>query len=777
MLEKTYKDLEIEKILNFVASYSHTDYGKEYFSENVKMYEDLTELDREVNISRVFFDMAIKGKLKDLYGLSYIPSIMEKISNKESIEGKEFRKIGEFLEDGYAIHKYYSGINDLLTDKLSDYKPLLDLKDQIFKVFTSEGEIKDNASIELKRIRNGINTVKHQLNVEFNKIKSKYIKYLSLDQPLERNGRLCIALKSENRNVIKGITVGRSDSGATLFVEPDTIIELNENLMDLFSQEKNEISRIISNLTFELQKNKFKIEKNIELIEYIDANIAKARYAKDMNAVFTLPQTTKKILLKELKHPLIPKEKIVPIDVELDRNGMIITGPNTGGKTVSLKSIGLAFFMAHSALPVLALNAEIPFIEEIYTDIGDQQDISQNLSTFSAHLLNLKNILENVDEKSLVLIDELGTGTDPIEGAALSKAILKYLLMKGPIIFATSHLSEIKTFSLEEEKLLAASMSFDIETLKPTYKLMIGVPGASHAIEIAERLGIDPQIIEESKRNLSEEFSQSEKVLSRLASIHKEYEESIERIRNKEEEIGKMKKEYEEKLQKLKNKEIESLDPELYQLKEQIKKMRSQIQNVLKEIKQYKDQIDLQEISKKLKESENMASQLEKIKKTLSQKQKGRKIERSKIKVGMKVKTSNNIKGTVKRVTNSKITVQIDGSPIEITYNPTEIEPIINSDKDKNEEKRIQVKIDQKKNMNTELDVRGYSVNEAIPEIEKFISDLISSGIKEGRIIHGKGTGKLAIGIWDYLRKSSLIKDFKIARSEEGGTGATVIEV
>ncbi|POZ88834.1 hypothetical protein AA80_04445 [Petrotoga sibirica DSM 13575] len=769
--------MEIEKILNFVASYSHTDYGKEYFSENVKMYEDLTELDREVNISRVFFDMAIKGKLKDLYGLSYIPSIMEKISNKESIEGKEFRKIGEFLEDGYAIHKYYSGINDLLTDKLSDYKPLLDLKDQIFKVFTSEGEIKDNASIELKRIRNGINTVKHQLNVEFNKIKSKYIKYLSLDQPLERNGRLCIALKSENRNVIKGITVGRSDSGATLFVEPDTIIELNENLMDLFSQEKNEISRIISNLTFELQKNKFKIEKNIELIEYIDANIAKARYAKDMNAVFTLPQTTKKILLKELKHPLIPKEKIVPIDVELDRNGMIITGPNTGGKTVSLKSIGLAFFMAHSALPVLALNAEIPFIEEIYTDIGDQQDISQNLSTFSAHLLNLKNILENVDEKSLVLIDELGTGTDPIEGAALSKAILKYLLMKGPIIFATSHLSEIKTFSLEEEKLLAASMSFDIETLKPTYKLMIGVPGASHAIEIAERLGIDPQIIEESKRNLSEEFSQSEKVLSRLASIHKEYEESIERIRNKEEEIGKMKKEYEEKLQKLKNKEIESLDPELYQLKEQIKKMRSQIQNVLKEIKQYKDQIDLQEISKKLKESENMASQLEKIKKTLSQKQKGRKIERSKIKVGMKVKTSNNIKGTVKRVTNSKITVQIDGSPIEITYNPTEIEPIINSDKDKNEEKRIQVKIDQKKNMNTELDVRGYSVNEAIPEIEKFISDLISSGIKEGRIIHGKGTGKLAIGIWDYLRKSSLIKDFKIARSEEGGTGATVIEV
>jgi len=769
--------LEIEKILNLISSYSHTHYGRKYFLKNIKMYEDLTELDREVNISRVFFDMAIKGTLKDLYGLSYIPQIMEKISNKESIEGKEFRKVAEFLEDSYAIHKHYSGINDLLTEKLSDYKPLLDLRNEIFKVFTPEGEIKDNASIELKRIRNGIDTVKHQLNIEFNKIKSKYIKYLSLDQPVERNGRLCIALKSENRNVIKGITVGRSDSGATLFVEPDTIIELNEKLTDLSSQEKNEINRILSNLTFELQKNKFKIEKDIEIIEYIDANIAKARYAKDMNAVFTLPHTTKNILLKELKHPLIPKEKIVPIDVELDRNGMIITGPNTGGKTVSLKSIGLAFFMAHSALPVLALNAEIPFMQEIYTDIGDQQDISQNLSTFSAHLLNLKNILENVNEKSLVLIDELGTGTDPIEGAALSKAILKYLLMKGPIIFATSHLSEIKTFSLEEEKLLAASMSFDIETLKPTYKLMVGVPGASHAIEIAERLGIDPQIIEESKRNLNEEFSQSEKILSRLTSIHKEYEESLEGIKKKEEEIDKMKKEYEEKLQKLKKKEIESLDPELYQLKEQIKNMRNQIQTVLTEIKQRKDQIDSQEISKKLKESENMASQLEEMKKTLSQKQKGRKIEKSKIKVGMKVKTSNNIQGTVKRITNSKITVQIDGSPIEITYSPTEIEPVINTDKEKNEERKIHVKINQKKSLNPEIDIRGYSVNEAIPEIEKFISDLISSGIKEGRIIHGKGTGKLAMGIWDYLRKSSLIKDFKIARSEEGGTGATVIEV
>lgn len=769
--------MEIEKILNLISTYTHTDYGKAYFFKNVKMYKDLTELDREVNISRVFFDMAIKGTLKDLYGLSYIPSIMEKISNKESVEGREFRKIGEFLEEGYAIHKYYSGINDLLTDKLSDYKPLLELKDHIFKVFTPEGEIKDNASIELKRIRNGIDTVKRQLNIEFNKIKSKYIKYLSLDQPVERNGRLCIALKSENRNVIKGITVGRSDSGATLFVEPDTIIELNEKLTDLFSQEKNEINRILSNLTFELQKNKFKIEKNIEIIEYIDGNIAKARYAKDMNAVFTQPHTTKKILLKELKHPLIPKEKIVPIDVELDRNGMIITGPNTGGKTVSLKSIGLAFFMAHSGLPVLALKAEVPFIEEIYTDIGDQQDISQNLSTFSAHLLNLKNILENVNEKSLVLIDELGTGTDPIEGAALSKAILKYLLMKGSIIFATSHLSEIKTFSLEEEKLLAASMSFDIETLKPTYKLMVGVPGASHAIEIAERLGIDPQIVEESKINLNEEFSQSEKILSRLTSIHNEYEESLERIKKKEKEIDKMKKEYEEKLQKLKKKEIESLEPELYQLKERIKNMRNQIQTILKEIKQKKDQIDLQEISKKLKESENMASQLEEMRKTLSQNQKGRKIEKSKIKVGMKVKTSNNIEGTVKRVTDSKITVQIDGSPIEITYNPTEIEPVINTDKEKNEEKRIYVKIDQKKSIKSELDIRGYSVNEAIPEIEKFISDLISSGIKEGRIIHGKGTGKLAMGIWDYLRKSSLIKDFKIARSEEGGTGATVIEV
>lgn len=243
----------------------------------------------------------------------------------------------------------------------------------------------------MKNIRKGISIVKNQINIEFNRIKNRYYKYLSIDQPIERNDRICVAVKSENRNQIKGISVGKSDSGSTIFIEPESLIELNERYIDLVSDERLEINRIISLLTFELQRNINKLKQDVAIISYIDSNIAKVKYAKANNAIFVLPnRTSRNVKLKELRHPLIDKEKVVPIDVELNRNGMIITGPNTGGKTVTLKSIGVAFFMSHAALPVLSITAEIPYINNIYTDIGDQQNIAENLSTFSAHLVNIK---------------------------------------------------------------------------------------------------------------------------------------------------------------------------------------------------------------------------------------------------------------------------------------------------------------------------------------------------------------------------------------------------
>lgn len=769
--------MEIQKVINLITSFSHTDYGKEFLLQNTKMYTDYSKLDREINISRTFFDMVLKDEIKDLYSITFINNILEKIEKKEIITGIEFRKIGMFLAEGNSIFKYYNEKIEFLVEELNHFNPLIYLKDKVFKTFSDEGEIKDTATLELKNIRNEINNVKSHISSEFNRIKNRYLKYLSIDKPIERNSRVCVALKSENRQILKGITVGKSDSGATIFVEPESILILNDKLIDLISKEKTEINKILSILTFEIQKNIDKLKENVKIIGYIDSNIAKARYAQQMQGVFIKPSKKREILLKELKHPLISKEKVVPIDVKLDKNGMIITGPNTGGKTVSLKSIGLAFFMAHAGLPVLVLKGEVPRIKEIYTDIGDEQDISQNLSTFSSHLVNLKSILENVDEYSVVLIDELGTGTDPIEGASLSKAIIKFLLTKDTRIFATSHLSEIKAYSLEEDRLISASMSFDLETLQPTYRLMVGVPGASHAIEIAEKLGIKSEIIEEARRNLNKDFANNEKILYSISRLHKEYEERKERIRKNEKEIAELKSEYQTKLQKLKEKEIEKLDSEIDQLKTQVKSLKKQIQELLEILNFKKEDLNPEDLKNMLKKSEEISKKLSDTEKLIEQKQNKKKKANIFLKEGMKVKVPGNMEGIVKNINQSKITVQINDSPIEITYSPLEIEPLITYKEGKNNKKEINVRINQKKDIKPEIDIRGFSVNEAIPEIEKFISDLMSAGIKEGRIIHGKGTGKLAEGVWDFLRKSHLIKDFKIAKTEEGGTGATIIEV
>lgn len=744
---------------------------------NTEFYYNFEDLEKEIKISNLFLDLVMKGKVKELYGINYISNILEKVEKQESLEGIEFRNIGEFLEFSNKIYQYYSKVDELLAEKIRYFDPLNEIREKLLKVFAQDGNIKDEATVELKNIRKGISIVKNQINIEFNRIKNRYYKYLSIDQPIERNDRICVAVKLENRNQIKGISVGKSDSGSTIFIEPESLIELNERYIDLVSDERLEINRIISLLTFELQRNINKLKQDVAIISYIDSNIAKVKYAKANNAIFVLPnRTSRNVKLKELRHPLIDKEKVVPIDVELNRNGMIITGPNTGGKTVTLKSIGVAFFMSHAALPVLSITAEIPYINNIYTDIGDQQNIAENLSTFSAHLVNIKKILDEANENSLVLIDELGTGTDPIEGAALSKAILKYLLDKGPLIFATSHLSEIKVYSLEEARLLSASMSFDSETLQPTYKLLVGVPGASHAIEIAHRLGINSQVIQEAYNNLDKGYAQNEKILRQLTLMHKEYEESLVIQKQAEEKALKLKKEYDEKVEKLRKKELEDIDREIWKIKEELKKIKNEVQKIISEIKIAVEGNDLEAMQDKLQQIEKLTLQLDSVGKQLVYEKSKNNMSNLHLNVGMVVKVPGNLVGEIKKIEGSKVTVQLKDSPIQITYSPKDIE-LLGKENEETIKTNVQVKIEKKELVNPELDIRGLTVNEAIPEIKRFIDELIAAGITEGRIIHGKGSGKLALGVWEYLRNSSIVKDFKIAKTEEGGTGVTVIEL
>lgn len=768
-MKKEFLDLELNKTLEKISEYTHTKYGKDYLKNEIKFYDDYKILKREIEISRSFFILYQQGFL-DLRGTDYIKEIIENIKNNLNIEIRDYRIIANFHSKIKIFIKENKNYLDPITEEiLSKLNPMDEFVNYIYGIINEDDQIDDNATSTLSSIRKNLNKTKSRIIQNYNKLKNQYSKYLSLDQPIYKNGRLCLCVSSTYRRNVNGIVVGRSDSGNSLYIEPSIIAQLNEEIIILENEEKAEISRILSELRFKINKKMKTIENNIFWISYIDYQITKTRYALDNYGDFFLPsEKTRNIKFSELKHPLISKNDMIPINIDLKKNGIIITGPNTGGKTVTLKSIGLAFIMAHMSLPVLSVKAEMPFIKNIFTDIGDEQSISQNLSTFSSHLKNLKIILEEADEKSIVIIDELGTGTDPIEGAALGISIIKNLIEKNSLIFITSHLSEIKTYSLNQENLISASMSFDINSLKPTYVLQVGVPGASHAIEIAQRMGFPDEVIEQAKNNLGNEYKQTENVYKELGDIYSEIEQAR-KLKNEElKELSKLKEEYEEKYEKVKNKEIEKIDKEIKNSKQILKETKNEIEKILSNIKKYKEK-DYQEVKNKLKEIEKMNENLNKIGKK-------EKIENKKysFKENMIVLAPGNNKAKIVKIEKNKARLKFFNLPVEMTYDLNELKPIKKEEKSKEYISSISTNV---KTFKPEIDIRGYTVLDAIPEIENLISDLLTYRMEHGYIIHGKGTGKLAEGIWKYLRKCKDIKSFRIGKAGEGGTGVTVVEV
>lgn len=708
--------------------------------------------------------------LFDIKGIPDILDTLERLESNSIREIKEFRRIAEFHEVVYREFKENKkNFDKNIIDVFIKFSFLRDMTNEIFNVIDIDGEIKDTASELLRTLRNQIRKTKQKIDSLYSSYTNKYSKYLSIEKPVFKNGRLCLAVKAENRKYIKGIFVAKSDSGATYFIEPERISASNEELIDLQNKEKNEISRILSELKLMINQNVETIYKNIEVLSYIDHHIAKANYSFDKKANYFIPKKNyKKIHFKELKHPLLG-ENCVPLDIDLDNNGMIITGPNTGGKTVTLKSIGVAFYLSHVGLPILSMKVEIPFINSIYTDMGDEQSITQNLSTFSAHLVNINNIIKNADENSLVLIDELGTGTDPIEGSALGKSIIDYLVEKNVKLFITSHLSEIKLYSIENSKLTSASMSFDMKTLQPTYHLMMGVPGASHAIEIASRMGFIREITEKATEYISSEHSNSENIFSKISRTYEEMKSNKQIHENKRIQLEKKEKEFNKKYELLKDKKIEELDQEIKSLNSQIKDARKEIESLIKNMKDSKNE---EEAKKSLKKLENIQKN---FKNEEIDKNKNKKVKYN-FTQGMKVLVQGNKKGEITEIRGKKAKVNLEDTPIEITYDLSELKPV-KKVKNKKNSTADKINYTPTKKIIPEIDLRGYTVQEAIPEIERLLSDIMINEMDEGYIIHGKGSGKLAEGIWSYLRKSKDIKNFRLGKTGEGGSGVTVVEV
>ncbi|HCI29776.1 MAG TPA: endonuclease MutS2, partial [Fervidobacterium sp.] len=594
-----------------------------------------------------------------------------------------------------------------------------------------------------------------------------------------RNDRYVLPVKANERGKVKGILQGASSSGSTVYVEPEEFIPINDRLRVLVEEEAREVSRILRELTSKIFDRLNDLKDDVKLLKRIDALFARTRYVIEKNASMIIPSGSY-LKLSQARHPLISPEKVVPIDIELpaDKIGMVITGPNTGGKTVSLKTVALLVILARSGFPITAgESSRIPDFD-IYIDIGDSQDILENLSTFSGHIVNISRALENANENTMVLIDELGSGTDPYEGSAIALGVIEELIERGTKFIVTTHLTPIKLFSMSHDKLVTASMEFDPETLSPTYRILMNIPGASHAFEIARKYGLGDSILERAEKHLDEEHVKIEELIKNLNRQVSEMEARKRELEITLREYTRQKKEFEEKYKLLKVKRIEEFDKEIREVYKDIQKAKKDLQVTLQSTKTSSEQL----VKKRLKEITDDVKNIEQIQEKIEKVFYETKVseEERLVTVGDSVRL---IDGTaVGRVLEKKgRRFLVDFNGIRLEVNPEKLVRIRESESAEGTDQETAVKTEAmiyKPSLNSnEIDIRGTTVEEAIERIDEFIDQLLISDFSIGYIIHGKGTGKLATGIWNYLRSDKRIKNYRFGRPDEGGVGVTVVEI
>lgn len=784
---KYIKTLEFDKILNMLKNEAACELTKEIISD-LKPYSDFDNIIQEMEKTNDAYKLMIGFKLPQINFKSNLNMIINKARLSAQLTISELLIVSNFLSEIQKLVRWKRQSENLITkiDYLFDDLILIkDLKKKIDDVILSEDEISDSASENLfnirKKLRRSLSKVKDSLETLIRS--ATYQKYLQEPIVTIRDARFVVPVKSEYRAEVKGLIHDSSTSGATLFIEPISVVEANNEIKILEKEENEEIERILKMLSSLVHENINDIIKDYDLLIKIDLYFSKAKLGDKMNAIVPKINNQGRINLIKARHPLIDKEKVVPIDINLGYNfdSLIITGPNTGGKTVALKTVGLLTVMAMSGLMIPAAeNSEISIFKNILVDIGDEQSIEQSLSTFSAHMVNIISILNMANKDSLVLIDELGAGTDPIEGASLAISILDELKVKKSKLIATTHYSEIKLYAFKTDGVKNASCEFDIETLKPTYRLSIGIPGKSNAFLISKRLGLSDVVLDRAKMLTGEERNKFEDVISDLEKLKLETE-------NKKDEINKLKEQIE-----LEKANISQMKTELEKNKKiEIEKAKKEANKIINDVKRESKDI-LNELEKILKEKENenfykMAldvnskikskfKYIEDISDPVSFKSGTEKvISGKKIEIGDKVKLLDiNQYGVVvsNKDKNGYYFVQIGmikkkehvSNLVLIEIKNNKLRTVIN----KNVRKKSSGKID------SEIHLRGMTVEEALMELDKFIDDAVILGLKTVRIVHGKGTGTLRAAVGSYLRSNKFIDNYKLGSYGEGEDGVTI---
>lgn len=787
MNSKVLKTLEFHKIIDLLKEEAGSELGRKLCTE-LTPSNDLHEIKQlQQQTSDALTRIWQKGSVS-FSGVHDIGESLKRLEIGSTLGMGELLRISSLLKTANRIKAFSRREDADTTDSLDELfeaiEPLTNLNKEIEKCIISEEEMADDASYNLKNIRRQMKITNDRIHSQLSSLVNSQSGKTYLQDALitMRDGRYCVPVKQEHRSNVTGIIHDQSSTGSTLFVEPAAVVELNNKLRELSMKEADEIQIILANLSVLCSEYMEQLRTDLEILPLLDFIFAKASLAKKMKA--TMPEYNDKryINIKKGRHPLLDAKKVVPIDIHLgdDFTLLIVTGPNTGGKTVSLKTVGLLSLMGQAGLHIPAVEgSSLAVFKEIFADIGDEQSIEQSLSTFSAHMVNTVNILENADSDSLVLFDELGAGTDPVEGAALGISILTFLKNMGTRTMATTHYSELKLFALSTEGVQNASCEFDVETLRPTYRLLIGIPGKSNAFAISEKLGLPKYIIEDAKSHIDAEDEQFEDVLAELERQKKQIEKDKETISVYKSQIASLKRDYELKTKELNDKKDKILGKAREEALDILKEAKETADTAIKNINKYGKSGNTRELEKSRSAVGNTIkkNQNHSFMKTATP---SKTYKPSDFKLGTGVKVlSMNLNGTVASLPNADGNLTVKMGILNSKVNIRDLEIIDEPDiKAPGLTRNSAGKIKMNKSMNVkmELNLIGKTVDEAIGELDKYLDDAYIAHLPQVYIIHGKGTGTLRNAVQAHLKKCNYVKSFRNGEHGEGGAGATVVE-
>jgi DNA mismatch repair protein MutS2 len=790
MNKKTLAKLEYNKIIEQLIEHASSFSGKE-LCRRLKPMTDISAIRSAQDETAAAFTRIVKKGRPSFSGCNPVNDSIRRLEIGGVLGSGELLRICKLLETAgraraYGRHDNADEIEDCLDGYFEQLNPVTILVNEIRRCVINEDEISDDASPGLKHVRRAMNQINDKVHATLsNMVNGSLRTYLQDPIITMRGDRYCIPIKAEYRSQVSGMIHDQSATGSTLFIEPMAVVKLNNDLKELYGQEQEEIQKVLARLSADTAEYTTEIHTCYTILRQLDFIFAKGALALDMNASQPIFNTEGRIHIREGRHPLLDKKNVVPITLTLGDTFdlLIVTGPNTGGKTVSLKTVGLFTLMGQAGLHIPALDrSELAVFHDVYADIGDEQSIEQSLSTFSSHMTNIVSFLKQVDEHSLVLFDELGAGTDPTEGAALATSILNHLHSRGIRTMATTHYSELKVYALSTPGVENASCEFDVETLRPTYRLLIGIPGKSNAFAIASRLGIPDYIIEDAKTHLTEQDESFEDILTDLETSRKTLDKERETIAAYKREIERLKMETSQKQEKLEAQRDRIL-----------REANEKAHAILEDAKETADETmrNFHKFGKANISAAEMEKERERLRKKMAKTRSGMTPEPAKpkkqykpsdFKLGESVKVlSMNLTGSVVSLPDAKGNLDVQMGILRSKVNISDLEIIDEKpnylQKTAKRTGKGKIKMNKSLTVATEINLLGKTVDEAVAELDKYLDDASLAHLSSVRIVHGKGTGALRQGIHKYLKRQKHVKSFRLGAFGEGDAGVTIAEL